>query len=241
MTFRITYSVLDGDMAAIHQEFEAAVAAVRADLGQTFPSWVNGEPVESGDLMDSRTPADDRVVLARFHRAPTSVVARALEAARAGQKEWAALGWKERVARMRRAADLISERRMRLAAIMSLEVGKNRLESLGDVEESADLLRYYAGQVEETNGFLRPMGKLSDNEDARDVLRPYGVFAVISPFNFPMALAAGMAGAAPSSPATLSCSSRARTRRGAASYFMKCCATRGCRPAPSRSCKAKGG
>src|SRR6185503_11010169 len=123
--------------------------------------------------------------LARFHRAPPSVLPRAMEAARRAQKQWVELGWKERVARIRRAADLISERRMRLAAIMALEVGKNRLESLGDVEEAADLLRYYSGQVEETHGFVKPMGKLSPNEDARDVLRPYGVFAVISPFNFP--------------------------------------------------------
>ena len=196
MTFRITYSVLDGDLSVLHQELDRAFSEVRAELGAVFPSWVNGDPLESGDLLESRAPADTRLLLARFHRAPVEVLPRAIEASRLAQRTWAALGWKERVARIKRAADLISERRLRLAAILTMEVGKSRLESLGDVEEAADLLRYYASQVEATNGFDRPLGRLSAREDTRDVLRPYGVFAVISPFNFPMALAAGMAGGA---------------------------------------------
>ncbi|OGS35521.1 MAG: 1-pyrroline-5-carboxylate dehydrogenase, partial [Elusimicrobia bacterium RIFOXYA2_FULL_69_6] len=83
-----------------------------------------------------------------------------------------------------------------LAAVVCLEVGKNRLEALGDVEESADLMDYYAGQVEEAGGFVRRMKSLAPGERTTDVLRPYGVFAVIAPFNFPMALAAGMTSAA---------------------------------------------
>ncbi|WP_273942678.1 aldehyde dehydrogenase family protein [Kutzneria chonburiensis] len=80
--------------------------------------------------------------------------------------------------------------------MMTIEVGKNRLEALGDVEESADLIRYYCRQVEDNNGFSHEMERLSANEITRSVLRPHGVWAVISPFNFPMALAAGPAGAA---------------------------------------------
>jgi len=196
MSFRITYSVLDADMAEIHKQFDAALASVRAGLGTTYPSWLGGKPLESGELLESRAPADTRVVLARFHKAPAGVLDRAVASAQAAQRVWAGMTWKDRVRIIRHAADLISQRRLPLAAVMSMEVGKNRLESLGDIEESADLLRYYAGQVEESNGFTRPLGKLSPNEDTRSILRPYGVFAVISPFNFPTALAAGMSGAA---------------------------------------------
>jgi len=87
---------------------------------------------------------------------------------------------------------LISERKYELAAIMSYEAGKNRLEAMGDVEEAADLIRYYCTQMEEAKGFIRPMGRLSPNEKAVSILRPYGVWMVISPFNFPLALATGM-------------------------------------------------
>jgi 1-pyrroline-5-carboxylate dehydrogenase len=196
MTFRVTYSVVNADLTELHREFDAALASTRAALGQTFPSWIDGRPSESGDLLESRSPSDRRVILAQFHRANEPAVGRAVEAAHRAASRWAKTPWQERVKRLLDAADIISKRRMDLAAVASLEVGKNRLESLGDVEESADLLRYYASQVSETTGFSRPLGKLTAREDTRDLLRPYGVFAVISPFNFPMALAAGMSSAA---------------------------------------------
>ncbi len=191
MSFRITYSVLDADLTQLHAEFDQALAAVRGGLGAEHPSFIAGEPVRSGDLLDSLNPATQEV-LGRFHRTPVSEVDRVVRVSREAQKKWGATPWQERARILRRAADLISERRMALSAIMSLEVGKTRLESLGDVEESADLLRYYAGQLEEAQGFVKPLARLSPKEDTRSVLRPYGVFVVISPFNFPLALAAGM-------------------------------------------------
>jgi len=98
---------------------------------------------------------------------------------------------------MRRMADLISERQMELAALMGIEVGKNRLEALGDVEETADLIRYYCDQLQENDGFDHPMGNLGDpTVHTRSVLKPHGVWGVISPFNFPMALSGGPAGGA---------------------------------------------
>jgi len=81
---------------------------------------------------------------------------------------------------------------MKYGADMAFECGKNRLEALGEVEEAADLLRYYAQTMEDNNGYDHPMDNLGDSAvHTRSILRPHGVFAVISPFNFPMALAAG--------------------------------------------------
>lgn len=92
---------------------------------------------------------------------------------------------------MRQAADVMEDRQVDLAAIVAIEVGKNRLEALGDVAETVEFFRYYARQIEEHDGFVTPLSKLSPAEDNRSVLRPYGVWAIISPFNFPMALAGG--------------------------------------------------
>jgi 1-pyrroline-5-carboxylate dehydrogenase len=91
---------------------------------------------------------------------------------------------------------MIRERKYRLAALMSLEVGKSRLEAMGDAEESADLIDYYCGQMEDAEGFVRRMAQITPVERNTDVLRPYGVFACIAPFNFPLALSAGMSSAA---------------------------------------------
>jgi 1-pyrroline-5-carboxylate dehydrogenase len=105
--------------------------------------------------------------------------------------------WHERVSLLRRAADLISERQMTIAALMAMEVGKNRLEALGDVEETADLIRWNCDQVEKHGGFDDPMGNLGDvTVRTRSVLKPFGVWGVISPFNFPMALSGGPASGA---------------------------------------------
>ena len=78
-----------------------------------------------------------------------------------------------------------------LAALITFEVGKNRLEALGDAQETIDFLRYYAEQMTENNGFVRELSSLSENEHNVSVLRPWGVWGVISPFNFPLALSAG--------------------------------------------------
>jgi len=86
---------------------------------------------------------------------------------------------------------------MELAALMGIEVGKNRLEALGDVEETADLIRYYCDQLQANEGFDHQMGNLGDSTvHTRSVLKPHGVWAVISPFNFPMALSGGPSGGA---------------------------------------------
>ncbi|MBI4510570.1 MAG: aldehyde dehydrogenase family protein [Deltaproteobacteria bacterium] len=196
MKFRVTYSVLSADLEELHKEFDGVLEKVRARQGGEYPSWINGKPHLSGRIIENRNPADTRQLLGRFHAAPADKLDEAVRAAREAQKGWGRTPWQERVQVIRRAADKISENRLELAAIMALETGKNRMESLGDVEEAADLFRYYASQLEESNGFLKPLGKLSPNEDTRSVLRPLGVFAVISPFNFPLALPVGMTGGA---------------------------------------------
>lgn len=196
MAFKITYSVLNADLTELHAEYEAAMKSVRAKLGEEFPSWIDGKPFKSGNFLEDRNPANSSELLAKFHTIGAKDADLVFTASKRAQKGWTKTPWKDRAALIRRAADLISERRMELSVIMSLETGKNRLEALGDVEESADLFRYYAAQLEDSNGFVKPLGKLSPNENTRDVLRSYGVFLVVSPFNFPMALAAGMSGAA---------------------------------------------
>ncbi len=91
-----------------------------------------------------------------------------------------------------RAADIMSDEKYRLAALMTFENGKNRFEAVADVDEAIDFLRYYAQQVIDHHGFDREMARSVKNERARSVLRPYGVWAVVSPFNFPLAIATGM-------------------------------------------------
>ena len=85
---------------------------------------------------------------------------------------------------------------MFLGAVVALEVGKNRVESVGEVEEGADLISYYCDRLVEHHEFRTDQESQTGEDRNVSVLRPYGVFGVISPFNFPSALAAGPIGAA---------------------------------------------
>jgi 1-pyrroline-5-carboxylate dehydrogenase len=194
---KITYATLRADNEELHEQFERGADKARAQLGESHPNYINGEARHGEGEFEDYSPIDAGLLLGRFARGTREDAKDAIAAARAAAPGWAAMPWRERVALMRRAADLISERQMEYAALMCLEVGKNRLEALGDVEETADLIRYYCDQLEQHEGFDVPMGNLGDAAvHTRSVLKPHGVFAVISPFNFPLALAGGPAGGA---------------------------------------------
>jgi 1-pyrroline-5-carboxylate dehydrogenase len=194
---KITYATLRADNEELHSGFEEAVTRATATLGGHYRNYVDGAWRDGDGTFEVRTPIDTEIVLGTFAQGTPADVDEAVAAARAAQPAWAAIPWRERLELLRRAAELISERLMDISALMSYEVGKNRIEALGEVEESADLIRYYAQTMEDNAGYDHPMGNLGDDAvHTRSVLRPHGVFAVVSPFNFPLALAAGPTSAA---------------------------------------------
>ncbi|MBI4425483.1 MAG: aldehyde dehydrogenase family protein [Elusimicrobia bacterium] len=195
--FKVTYTSANLDMTELHRLFDAGLAKVRAQAGKDHPLYIDYKPVASAaePIVDT-SPIDTSIVLGRFAAATVEHVDQAVRSARLAQKAWGRAPWKDRVRTLRKAAELIRERKFEIGAVMSLEVGKSRMEAMGDAEESADLIDYYCAQMEENNGYARPLGKLQPNERTQDVLRPYGVFSCIAPFNFPMALSTGMSSAA---------------------------------------------
>jgi 1-pyrroline-5-carboxylate dehydrogenase len=194
---KITYTSASGDLDEFHRRFDDAVAQIRKTSGRLHPFYIDGRPVETDEepLVD-RSPIDTSQILGRFAAATRSHVDAAVQAAQRGRARWAGQSWRDRVSILRRAATILRERKYQLAALMSLEVGKSRLEAMGDAEESADLIDYYCQQMEDADGFVRTMARITPVERNTDVLRPYGVFACIAPFNFPLALSAGMSSAA---------------------------------------------
>jgi 1-pyrroline-5-carboxylate dehydrogenase len=194
--FKITYATAGIEAEELHKAYDQALEEVKKRLGERHPMYIGGEARYAAEEFEDRSPIDTRIVLGRFQKGTRKDAVDAIRAAKAAFPAWSRRPWQERVAVMRRVADLISEHRYELSAILSLEVGKSRLEALGDVEEAADLIRYYCHTMEQHSGFVRELGKLGPNEKNFSVLRPYGVWVVISPFNFPCALAAGPGGAA---------------------------------------------
>src|SRR5512139_181347 len=194
---KITYATMSADqMEDLHRELDAAIAGVRSLFGKTHPMFIDGREVLGAGLFDETSPIDTRILLGRFQKGTREHVKSAVDAARAAFRTWSTGPWEERVRLVRQAGALIRENRWELAALIGYEGGKSRLEAVGEVEESADFFEYYCDLFEERDAFHSVMGVPGSTEDSVSVLKPYGVWGVISPFNFPLALAAGPAAGA---------------------------------------------
>lgn len=198
-TFKLTYATMFDPPEELQARFEEALALVKGRLGQEHGMFITGEDRFSAEKFKNRSPINKSVELGVFQKGTAQDAHEALAAARHAFPLWRGLEWRERVALMRKAADIIDQRIFEIGAVLALEVGKNRMEALGDAAEAADLIRYSCDQMEKNEGFVVEMnrdplpGYTATNIS---VLRPYGVWTVISPFNFPAALTAGPAGAA---------------------------------------------
>jgi 1-pyrroline-5-carboxylate dehydrogenase len=194
---KITYATMSAEqMDDLHREMDEAIAQVEMKFGDTHPMFINGRAVTAASQFEDRSPIDTRVVLGRFQKGGRDEARQSIAAARAAFGMWSRVPWEERVHQVRRIEEIIREHRAELGAIIGWEAGKNRLESIGEVEEAADFFAYYCEQMEQQDGYVRPMGSPGSREESHSVLRPWGVFAIIAPFNFPVALAAGPAAAA---------------------------------------------
>ncbi len=197
--FKLTYATMFNPPDELHTGFEKAVEHLKKNLGAEYGMLINGKDVFADEKFEDHSPINTDWVLAVIQKGDASHADQAVAAARAAFPKWSRTPWGERVKLVRRAASLIEERIFNLGAAMTLEVGKNRMEALGDVQETADLMAYSAQMMEENGGFIKEMGKdpLVGYEASNvSVLRPYGVWLVVSPFNFPFALTGGPAGAA---------------------------------------------
>jgi 1-pyrroline-5-carboxylate dehydrogenase len=198
-TFKLTYATMFNPPEELHTRFEEALAKIRANLGQEYGMIINGKDRFAEEKFENRSPTNTNVVLGVFQKGTAQNARDALAAARKAFPKWSGMKWQDRVALLRKAADLIDQRIFEMGAVMAMEVGKNRMEALGDVAETADLIRYACYQMEKNDGYIVEMGRdplVGYTATNMSVLKPYGVWLVISPFNFPGALTGGPAGAA---------------------------------------------
>lgn len=191
MAVRITYATMSADNKELNDAYEKAVGDAESRLGRTHGVIVDGETRTDREMYEEHSPIDSDILVGRYAQATEEDIDDAIAAAKAFQPEWEATGWEARRDLMMNAAEVMQEQVFDLAALLTYEVGKNRLEALGDAAETIDFLRYYSKQITDNKGFVRELSALGDNEKNMSVLRPWGVWGVISPFNFPLALSGG--------------------------------------------------
>ncbi|MBN2256475.1 MAG: aldehyde dehydrogenase family protein [Anaerolineaceae bacterium] len=198
-SFKLTYATMFNPPEELHTRFSNALDKIKANLGKEHAMIIDGKDVLAKEKFEDRSPANTDIVLGVFQKGTADDANKALVAARKAFPTWSHMKWQERVALVRRAAEIMDRRIYEISAVVSMEVGKNRMEALGDVAETADLIRYSCDRMEANDGFIAKMSKdplVGFNATNTSVLRPYGVWLVISPFNFPCALTGGPAGAA---------------------------------------------
>lgn len=175
-----------------HKKFDQAIEEVRRDFGKNYPMIIGGKEVFSNNQFQVRSPADKNLVIASFPSATVEDTQHAIESAKEAFYKWSHIPYQKRSQIFRDVADIFSQQKFNLSATMIFENGKNRLEAMGDVDEAIDFMRYYAEQLEMNQGFSKETKNAYEGEKTRSILKPYGVWGVIAPFNFPSAIAIGM-------------------------------------------------
>lgn len=198
-SFKLTYSTMFNPPEELHLRFEEALAKVKSALGQEYGMLIDGKNRFAAEKFEDHSPINTDWVLGIFQKGGEQEARDAVAAAKRAFHNWSRTPWQKRVELVRKAADIMDRRTFEMGVVVSLEVGKNRMEAIGDVAETADLFRYACDQMEANHGYIVEMGRdpltgfVSTNWS---VMRPYGVWLVISPFNFPAALTGGPTGAA---------------------------------------------
>ena len=195
MAVRLTYTSGTVD-AGLQAEFDSCLEQARGAEKTPFAHLIAGQREAVGEVFDRCDPSRTSELASRAHQADGSSVARALQAAHDAAPAWRATDYEERCRVLRQVAEALGERHIEIAAVMSLETGKTRSEAILEVQEALDLIDTYAQEMERNVGFVTPLASFVDGESNTVVLRPYGVFGVLAPFNFPLALLIGMTTAA---------------------------------------------
>ncbi len=200
----------EGKEGEFDRLFEDAVKKAKATvLGKKHPMMINGKEVNAPAEITENSPIDGTPI-GRFQKGTREHATAAINAAHSAFSEWSSAGYRDRIAIMRAAADIFAREKFGVAAIMSIENGKTRYESVGEVDEAIDFLRYYALDMEHNKGYLSKsviegtrskvaagfQGAPGRTESVSIAMKPYGVFAIVAPFNFPISISTGMSAGA---------------------------------------------
>jgi len=172
------------------QAMRVAIEKVKSELGREYPLVIGGERIQTGETLDSINPANRTQVVGRFHKATKELANRAVEEAAKAFQTWKNTSPQDRAAILFHVASIMRERKHELSAWMIHEVAKTWAEADGDTAEAIDFCEFYGWEM------LRyandqPLVHIPGEQNRLEYL-PLGVGAVIPPWNFPLAIMAGM-------------------------------------------------
>ena len=175
------------------QAMRTAIEKVRSQLGKEYPLVIGGERITTDSKLDSFNPANRTQLVGRFNKATKELASRAVDEAAEAFKRWRNTPARERADLLFRVAATMRERKHELSAWMIHEVAKTWPEADGDTAEAIDFCEFYAREMLRYAGD-QPLVKVQGEENQLNYI-PLGVGAVIPPWNFPLAIMAGMTAA----------------------------------------------
>jgi len=183
-------ALIDFSVPQNRSAMERAIARVRSELGSEFPLIIGDEKLYVEDKIRSLNPSNCEEVVGISQNASLEMAEKAVKTAERAFADWGSRSAEERVACMVKVRDIMQDRRLELAAWMVLEVGKSWVEADADVAEAIDFCDYYARLALK----LAKPAPLTPfpGEENECVYLPLGVGLVIPPWNFPLAILAGM-------------------------------------------------
>jgi 1-pyrroline-5-carboxylate dehydrogenase len=176
------------------QAMRAALEKVKSQLGREYPLVIGGKRITTDGKLYSFNPANRTQLVGRFQKATKELANQAVESAYSAFQNWKNTDAKARADLLFRVAAIIRERKHELSAWMIHEVAKTWAEADGDTAEAVDFCEFYARELLRYSGD-QPLVKLQGEDNQLNYI-PLGVGAVIPPWNFPLAIMAGMTSAA---------------------------------------------
>src|SRR6476660_3577136 len=143
MSFKLTYASMFDPPESLHESFEAALERLRSQGPRDHALYIDGRDHNAAVLREKFTPIERNRLLGRFAEASAGDVQLAVAAAKRAFRSWSRLPATERVRMLGKVSEVIADRVYDIAAALSLEVGKNRLEALAEAQETADFFEFY--------------------------------------------------------------------------------------------------
>ncbi len=186
--------------------FNQAIEQTKRLFGSEYPIYIDGKEIYLENKLKETSPIDHNIIIGYFSKATRENAKQAITAAKKAFEIWSNINYKKRIEIFKKIAEAFSKQKFELAAILSFENAKSRYESIGEVDEAIDFINYYINEITLNKGFARKtsseaakkivelnfQGAPAEAENVSILLKPYGVFGIISPFNFPLSISIGM-------------------------------------------------
>lgn len=186
--------LLDFAIPSVRQNMQKALSEVKASFPVQVPLMINNKEIRSEKIFDRVNPSNESQVVGKIHMATVEQAELAMQAAHTAYKTWKNVPADKRADMVDKLADIMTRDRYKLIATQVFEVGKPWNEADGDIGEAIDFCRYYARHMRELKKPLR--AGFTPGELSQYIYKSRGVTAVIAPWNFPLAILAGMVTAA---------------------------------------------